>query len=68
MPSKPKYIEMGQSILKEKELKKMKELDYFGNKGKVWLVCDEITQSRRARRSYFLEASSELAFVCQCIG
>jgi hypothetical protein len=43
MPSKPKYIEMGQSILKEKELKKMKELDYFGNKGKVWLVCDEIT-------------------------
>lgn len=58
MPSKPKYIEMGQSILKEKELKKMKELDYFGNKGKVWLVCDEITPKPKSKevllfRSFF---------------
>jgi hypothetical protein len=42
-PSKPSYIEMGRFILKDKDLKAMKELGYFSEKVKVWLVGDETT-------------------------
>lgn len=34
-PSKLSYIEMGRSILKDKDLKEMKELGYFSDKVKV---------------------------------
>jgi hypothetical protein len=34
-PSNPSYIEMDWSILKDKDLKAMKELGYFGDKVKV---------------------------------
>lgn len=40
-PSKPGYIEMGQSILKDKDLKMMKELGCFGDIVKVRLASDE---------------------------
>lgn len=42
-PSKPRYIQMGLSILKDKDLKAMKELGYFGHRVKVQLASDETT-------------------------
>jgi hypothetical protein len=42
-PSKPSYIEIGQSILKEKDLQTMKKLGYFSNKVNVRLPREETT-------------------------
>lgn len=48
-PSKPSYLSMDQSILKEKDLKKMKEHGYFGDKVKLWLACDETTPKPKSK-------------------
>lgn len=42
-PTKPSYIEMGRSILKDEDLKAMKELGYFGYTVKVCLAGNEMT-------------------------
>jgi hypothetical protein len=41
---KPDYIMMGRSILKDEDLKAMKELGYFDDKVKVQLAGNETTQ------------------------
>jgi hypothetical protein len=66
-PMKPSYIMMGRSILKDEDLKAMKELWYFGDKVKVQLASNETTQNQRTMKLWFLEASSGLVFGCQCI-
>jgi hypothetical protein len=39
--SKPSYIDIGRSMLKEKYLQTMKKLGYFNNKVNVWLPDEE---------------------------
>jgi hypothetical protein len=42
-PSKPSYIEIGRSTLKEKDLQSMRRLGYFSNRMNVCLPGDETT-------------------------
>jgi hypothetical protein len=43
MPSKPSYIEIGRSTLREKDLQFMKKLGYFNIKVNVRLPRNEVT-------------------------
>jgi hypothetical protein len=57
-PSKPSYLDMGWSILKEKDLKKVKELGYFRDMVKVRLDGDGTTPKPKSKevvvfRSFF---------------
>jgi hypothetical protein len=52
-PSKPIFIDMGQSIPKEKDLKNMKEHDYFEDKGKVRFVGVEATLKPKSKEVVF---------------
>jgi hypothetical protein len=63
--TKPSYIEMGLSIMKDKDLKEMKEIGYFGDKVKVRLGSNETTPKPK-NNERVLEASFELAFSYRC--
>jgi hypothetical protein len=45
MPSKPSYIEIGHSTLREKDLQSMKKLSYFSSKINVRLPGNETTRN-----------------------
>lgn len=42
-PTKPNFIEIGRSTLKDEDLKAMNDLGYFGDRVKVHVVGDETT-------------------------
>lgn len=66
-PSKPRYLDIGRSILKEKDLKKMKELGYFGDKVKVWLVGVETTPKPKSEEVVVFKSFFRAGLSCQCI-
>jgi hypothetical protein len=56
-----------QSILKEKDLKKMKELGYFGDKVKVWLAGVETTLKPKSEEVVVFKSFFRAGLSCQCI-
>jgi hypothetical protein len=61
--SKPSYIEMGHSILREKDLQTIKKLGYFNNKVNVWLPDKETILNPNKNEVVVYRSFSKSGFV-----